>query len=353
MTVQFSQAAYSVAENDGSLQITVTRSGDVSGAATVNYATSDNSALQKSDFTIALGTVFFAAGDTAKTFTLLDNEDSYLEGIETLTLTLSNPAGARLGTQSTATVSLLDTTTDTGVNSIDDTRKFVVQQYHDFLNREPDAEGLAYWTSQIAQCGADQTCVNRKRRDVSAAFVIEQEYQQTGYYVYRIFKTSFGRQATYLEYNRGRNQVVGGADLAAGQAVVAAQSVNPAYGNLDNASYVDQLYRNTGITPDRVERDGLLAGLNNQSETRASVLQKVANNQMFQTKEYNAAFVLAEYFGYLRRDADAAGYQFWLDVLNNKVPGNYRSMVCAFITSKEYQDRFSALTTRDDKVCAQ
>lgn len=353
MTVQFSQAAYSLAENGGSLQITVTRSGDASGAATVDYATSDNSALQKSDFTIALGTVFFAAGDTTKTFTLLVNEDSYLEGTETLTLTLSNPTGARLGTQSTATVSLLDTTTDTSANSIDDTRKFVVQQYHDFLNREPDAGGLAYWTSQIAQCGADQTCVNRKRRDVSAAFFVEQEYQQTGYYVYRIFKASFGRQATYLEYTRGRNQVIGGSDLATGQALVAAQSVNPAYGTLDNASYVDQLYRNTGVTPDRAERDNLVAGLNNQSETRASVLQKVANNQTFASAEYNAAFVLAEYFGYLRRDPEAGGYQFWLDVLNNRVPNNYQSMVCAFITSKEYQDRFGALTTRNDSVCKQ
>ncbi len=83
------------------------------------------------------------------------------------------------------------------------------------------------------------------------------------------------------------------------------------------------------------------------------MLRKVADNQTFQTQDYNAAFVLAEYFGYLRRDADAAGYQFWLDVLNNRVPNNYRSMVCAFLTSAEYQDRFGSIKTRNDSVCGQ
>lgn len=58
------------------------------------------------------------------------------------------------------------------------------------------------------------------------------------------------------------------------------------------------------------------------------------------------SIVLMEYFGYLRRDPDEAGFNFWLDVLNNRTPGNYRSMVCAFITSREYQLRFSPVATR-------
>ncbi len=58
-----------------------------------------------------------------------------------------------------------------------------------------------------------------------------------------------------------------------------------------------------------------------------------------------------EYFGYLRRDPDEAGFNFWLDVLNNRTPGNFRSMVCAFITSREYQLRFSPVATRTDREC--
>ncbi|HEX8097058.1 MAG TPA: DUF4214 domain-containing protein, partial [Pyrinomonadaceae bacterium] len=62
-------------------------------------------------------------------------------------------------------------------------------------------------------------------------------------------------------------------------------------------------------------------------------------------------FVLAEYFGYLRRDAEQGGYDFWLNVLNNRVPGNFRSMVCAFITSQEYQERFSSVVPRNNQEC--
>jgi hypothetical protein len=64
-----------------------------------------------------------------------------------------------------------------------------------------------------------------------------------------------------------------------------------------------------------------------QTESRARVIRKLVEYAEYTKAEYNPAFVLAEYFGYLRRDPDAGGYQFWLDVLNNRVPNNYRSMV--------------------------
>jgi hypothetical protein len=79
----------------------------------------------------------------------------------------------------------------------------------------------------------------------------------------------------------------------------------------------------------------------------------LAENQAFKDAEYNKAFVLMQYFGYLRRDPDQGGYDFWLSVLNDRVPGNFRSMVCAFITSREYQERFSSVVTRTDSVCGQ
>ena len=73
----------------------------------------------------------------------------------------------------------------------------------------------------------------------------------------------------------------------------------------------------------------------------------------FAAAVYNQAFVLTEYFGYLRRDPDPAGYDFWLNVLNNREPGNYRGMVCAFITSTEYQRRFSTIVTHSNGECGQ
>jgi hypothetical protein len=58
-----------------------------------------------------------------------------------------------------------------------------------------------------------------------------------------------------------------------------------------------------------------------------------------------------QYFGYLRRDPDQGGYDFWLNILNNREPNNYRAMVCAFLTSAEYQQRFGASVTRTNRDC--
>jgi len=63
--------------------------------------------------------------------------------------------------------------------------------------------------------------------------------------------------------------------------------------------------------------------------------------------------VLTEYFAYLQREPDSGGYAFWLDVLNNREPGNYRAMVCGFITSEEYQRRFSTIVSRSNRDCDQ
>lgn len=340
-------------EDAGFVQITVTRTGDASSAGTIDYATTGGTASGQRNYITAIGTLSFATGETTKSFAVLLTDNSYVEGSMTVNLSLSNPTGAlNLGTPNAATLTITDNDTQPPIrNPIDDAEFFVRQQYHDFLNREPDAGGLAYWTGQIAACGAEQKCLNTKRRDVSAAFFIEQEYQQTGFYVYRVFKASYGRQPAYLDYVRGRTQVIGGADLATGQTQYARQSVNPAYSTLSADKYVDQLFKNIGVMPGQAERDAFVTNLNSGRESRASVLQKIADNTTFAQAEYNPAFVLAEYFSYLRRDPDPDGYKFWLDVLNNRVLNNYRSMVCAFITSTEYQQRFSSIITRSDSVC--
>ena len=69
------------------------------------------------------------------------------------------------------------------------------------------------------------------------------------------------------------------------------------------------------------------------------------------TSQYNPAFVLMQYFGYLHRDLDRDGYDFWLDVVNNREPNNYHGMVCSFITSTEYQLRFGTSVTRSNADC--
>src|SRR5207302_10747723 len=74
-----------------------------------------------------------------------------------------------------------------GLNPLDATEYFVRQQYLDFLGREPDQGGFGYWSDQINQCQGDLACIRARRIDVSAAFFVEREFQQTGSFIYTLY----------------------------------------------------------------------------------------------------------------------------------------------------------------------
>ncbi len=116
------------------------------------------------------------------------------------------------------------------------------------------------------------------------------------------------------------------------------------YEGLSDGQYVDALFANAGVTPSASERESLVAGLRDRSETRAGVLGKVARNETFARQEKSRAFVLMQYFGYLRRNPDEAGLNYWLDKLNRH-GGNYveAESVKAFLDSIEYRDRFKTV----------
>ena len=177
-TFQFSSNSYLVQEDLGALAITVTRTGDAGGVATVAYSTNDSQATQKGDFEYAAGRLTFAPGETSKIFQILINEDMYADFNEGFTVSLSNPIGAVLGQQNSATITVMDDAPESLTNPIDDAQSFVYMQYHDFLNREPDPAGLAFWTNEITSCGANPGCVDAKRVNVSAAFFLSIEFQE-------------------------------------------------------------------------------------------------------------------------------------------------------------------------------
>ena len=205
-SVQLSSASYLISESAGRATITVSRIGDTTTAATVDYATSDannpggasncssvnGSASARCDYTTTIGTVNFAAGETSKTVNIPLTDDAYAEGNETFNVSLSNPIGATLGSPATTTITIADNESTTGANPIDQASFFVHQHYIDFLNREPDSSGLGFWTSQILSCGSDPQCIETKRINVSAAFFLSIEFQQTGYLVERIYKAAYG-----------------------------------------------------------------------------------------------------------------------------------------------------------------
>ena len=368
-TVQFESSSYTVSEGAGSVRIRVTRSGNLS-PSTVEYVVTDGSALQRTDYTLAAGTISFAAGEGSRSFTLLIIDDVYVEGPETINLSLNSPSGGfSLDAASTATLTIQDNdTAQPSINPMDEAASFVRQHYYDFLNRLPDQGGLDYWTQQITQCGNDAQCIRNKRIDVSNAFFYELEFQESGAYIYRIYKAAFGTlpgapnraNVTYAQFMPDRSRVIGGPQLDASKTEFANAFVQrPAFTaqystSMTAAQYVDALNANTGNSLTQAQRDALVSGLQSGAETRGTVLRTIADNAAFIDREYNASFVLTEYFGYLRRDPDQGGYDFWLGQVNRYPIRNVavqHAMVCSFITSAEYQNRFSSVVTHTNAEC--
>ncbi|HST53235.1 MAG TPA: hypothetical protein VLJ61_14590 [Pyrinomonadaceae bacterium] len=258
--------------------------------------------------------------------------------------------------------------------TIDDSDFYVQQQYVDFLSRFPDQSGFSFWQNDINQCGTDANCIAVHRVNVSAAFFLSIEFQSTGYLVYRLNKAAFGnlpgapvpvRRETFMPDTRSiASGVVVGAQgwealleankVAFTQSFVQRSQFASAYPTTQTpAQFVDALYANTGITPSATDRNtaigefGASAIDTSNTAARAKALRDVAENASFQQSEFNKAFVLMQYFGYLKRnpndlpDSDYSGYTFWLSKLN-QFNGDFNSaeMVKAFITSTEYRGRF-------------
>jgi hypothetical protein len=240
-------------------------------------------------------------------------------------------------------------------NPIDAPSYMVRQQYVDFLNREPDQSGGDFWTNEITSCGTDTQCVEVKRINVSAAFFLSIEFQQTGYYVYRVYKSSYGRVPVLQEFLPDNARIASGvivgndgwqARLTANkqafmQSWVQRADFKARYDQLTNDQYVDNLILNLGGTITAAERDILVQDLNNGGSSRSDVLARLVENPAFSRAESNSAFVLMQYFGYLGRDPDSAGFNFWLNKLN-QFDGNFvnAEMVKAFLVSSEYRHRF-------------
>ncbi|HYE16246.1 MAG TPA: TIGR03118 family protein, partial [Pyrinomonadaceae bacterium] len=529
--IQFADTEFIINEGGGHIDVTVVRLGDASHAASVSYATFDQSqpghASQKSDYEIALGRLDFAPGETSKTFRVLIVDDRFQEGSgEVVDLVLSNPAGqgTGLGSPNVAELRIVDNDpAPVPGNPIDDPTFFVRQHYLDFLNREPDAAGLQFWTNQInLLCNGNQQCVENQRVIVSAAFFLSIEFQETGLLDILTHQAAFGRRPLYGQFMLGTQRLQRG--VVVGQAgwpeqleankqayfdefVTRPEFVSRYPATLTNEQYVDALLTTAGLTPEQVRlfvvqmtnaqenppanptssnggprptsfgtarllfneaqtaltltatvnnidftgaqspaeandnltnahihasasvtpatnapvvwgfiglpfndnnpndsvvtpfasgvggnvrakwdapegnnttlaaqlanlregrayvnfhttqfpggeirgnlpradalRTSLVAGLNGGTLTRAQVLRRIAEAEELRLRHFNAAFVLMEYFGYLRRDPDEAGFNFWLNKLNS-FNGDFlqAEMVKAFISSLEYRQRF-------------
>lgn len=391
-TVQFGATSFTVTEGVTSTNITVTRTGPSSGVSTVGYAIANSTATQRGDFTYASGTVVFSANETSKTFPVLISEDGYFDGTESAILSLSNPVGAAIGSPGTASLQINDNdAADAAMNPIDDAATFVGMHYHDFLNRQADPDGQTFWTNQITACGTNASCLDEKRTNVSAAFFLSVEFQNTGYFAFRFYRASFPDNMQrprgvprYLEFLRDeqklqRGVVVGQQDwegfLEQNKQGFALDWVDRADfiaeypTTMTREEYVDKLFARSGATPTTQERNQALFAFDSGfsvKEKRAKGIRAVIDTGSVYNAQYNPAFVLMQYFGYLRRnpnnapDNNFSGYDFWLNKMNQfSVAGEdvrdanvalarvkRAEMVKAFLVSGEYRGRFGGDASR-------
>jgi len=359
-TVQFGASKFRALESDGSATISVTRTGVTTGTVSVNYNVgldddATATATQRTDFVLTAGTLTFAPGETAKSFTVLINKVRVpVPTIKEAKLLLSNVrgTGAALGNPSRVSFEIENNDVrhdeNEAENPVDDHGNFVRQQYHDFLTREPDDIGLANWRQTLQQCPnggyGELEHPECDRVHISAAFYQSTEFQERGYFVYRFFQAGLGRRPQYKEFVPDM-QRVGGAQSPEQETISKAAYIDDfaqradfkaIYDGLTNGQFVDKLEQTAGVHLSNKAQ--LTSALDNRQQTRAQVLRAVVESKEVFAKYFNQAFVAMQYFGYLRRDPDETGFRNWVETLDTS--GNSRHMIFGFIYSAEYRSRF-------------
>jgi hypothetical protein len=356
-----------VVQEGGTAGFSISRTGDVDSPASVDFTITDISqegSGRAAGNSIASGTFLLGEQEAQKTFPVTIPDDGVNNADRRMRLTLSNPLGGALADNRSFDFTISN-------NPLIDPTFFVSQQYCDFLARRADESGRAFWSSNITHCGNDASCIARERVRVSGAFFVSIEFQETGFLVYLANKAAYGDipgkpvPITFSQFQSEMPQISGGVQVNVGnwkerleanktayfQRLADSQRFKDVYGNLKSTEYIDALFARAGVTPSAEEKVSLLLILLTQEATgRAVVLRKVAEHPKFHDIEFNKAFVLMEYFGYLHRNPDDApetnrnfdGYNFWLSKLNQFGGDPVASeMIRSFIVSDEYKKRFA------------
>lgn len=249
-------------------------------------------------------------------------------------------------------------------NPVDDFRFFVTQQYADLIGREPDAAALDKLTAQLSGCNLRNDCLRIRRVDISTNLLVENELPATGVFLYGLYSTGLGRQPRYAELETDRAVILNQkSELEAVRLALASAFVERAEfkrkfpATMRAGEFVDSLLativQSTGV--DLASERSLLIGLLDDAVNgRAAVLARLASDQRVVDANYNQALVLFQYFTYLRRNPDEAGFNAWVNTLKNKPlrdPDAARLLVCNFLNSAEYQNRFGMVATHHNREC--
>lgn len=250
------------------------------------------------------------------------------------------------------------------LNPLDDFRFFITQQFADLMAREPDQTILDRLTAQVADCNSRSDCLRARRIDISTNLLVENELPATGVFLYGMYATALGRSPRFAEFESDRLAIANhkgeleALRFALANAFVERLEFKRRYpATMRPAEFVDSLLasivQGTGIDFGS-ERSLLIGLLDDTANGRAAVLTRLASDRRVMDAHYNQTLVHFQYFTYLRRNPDEAGFNAWLNTLKSRPlrdPEAARSMVCNFLNSAEYQNRFGILATHHVREC--
>jgi hypothetical protein len=249
------------------------------------------------------------------------------------------------------------------LNPIDDVRFFITQQFADVTGREPEQSIVDKLSAQLNHC-TTRDCLRTRKVDISTSLLVENELPATGVFLYGLYSAALGRAPRFAEFETDRfamsNQKseVEALRMALANLFVERQEFKRRFPvTMKPAEFVDTLLvsiaQSTGIDFGS-ERNLLIGLLDDGANGRAAVLTRLAADQRVVDAHYNQTLVLFQYFTHLRRNPDEAGLNAWLNTLKSKPlrdPDAARSMVCNFLNSAEYQNRFGMAVTHNSREC--
>lgn len=249
-------------------------------------------------------------------------------------------------------------------NPVDDARFFITQQYIDLTGREPDQDTLEKLNDQMNGCGLLSDCIRARRIDISTRLLVENELPANGLFLYGLYSTALGRRPLVSEWEPDRilasnhKGELESVRMALATAFVERAEFKRKFpAAMKSAEFVDTLLttiaQTTGVDLGG-DRALLISLLDDSANGRAIVMTRIVSDQRMADATYNQALVLFQYFSHLRRNPDEAGYNFWLNALESKPLRDAdaaRSLVCNFLHSAEYQNRFGMVVTHQTSEC--
>jgi len=251
-----------------------------------------------------------------------------------------------------------------GSNPVDDFHFFITQQYTDLTGRDADQVTIERLTAQLNACGQRNDCLRTRRVEISTNLLVDNELPNTGVFLYGLYAAGLGRAPRYNEFEidhaliANQKTELEATRMALANAFVERSEFKRKYpATMKPAEFVDtiltSLAQSSGVDFGS-ERATLISLLDDAANGRAMVLARLASDQRAIDANYNQALVLFQYFSQLRRNPDEASYGAWVNTLKSKPlrdPEAARVLVCNFLNSTEYQNRFGMVATHYSREC--